>query len=866
MAERITVNSKKPVSIKENLISHKQKTDFQSNSSPVNQILHLQRTIGNQAVQRMVRSGALQAKLRIGQPGDVYEQEADRVADEVMRMPEPGVQRQVGPEEEEEEMLQAKPLAEEITPLVQRQLEPEEEEEETLQTKPLANQITPLVQVQRQEELEEEEEETLQAAEEITPLVQRQVEPEEEEELQMQPMEEEELMQGKFASGLADTLQTKPEASQNNTGMPDHLKSGLENLSSMNLSSVRVHHNSSKPAQLNALAYTQGQDIHVGPGQEKHLPHEGWHAVQQMQGRVNPTMHAKGMSINDDAGLEREADVMGKKALQMSTGIKQLAHVVSHSGRSKRFAGAKPIVQRRDWKVRHKPVKRTPQSKAEPTLSMSEWVLEMLRDSKILKSTTANILGPFYIVLSTEDREVLLKDKGFRRKLRGLRNSRTITKETYIAFLRLLKRPQAPHETSYTWAFSEDVIKGPNKRLQDLVRDKDILAIGDRLTINVTFGGITNVEEIDQFRMGTPSYKPPKGVKDIRVNQGWNDSVTAYKWEVVPLTPGKTIISIESTLPRGSTLNYSRELVAVADNTWFKWRCSTAASKIAGAYSHLHTWMYANARQFDTAYHNHETTLTKQAESDALVESILLGIFFAGVGGAVGGLVSQKLKNIAEKNGNLLGTLKDSLGQTAIIDCAKDISKYGARIPKKFLKTHGKIEDEVGMTDDPENSKIPVAMGSINPFQWFAKLAQEISSEKVKVYGELISWMESADNAYATDPSYLWDFDPVSIIDGKLTHKGRKINSLEIPSQTWKYYEGSIWGEWFQRNPESRVALLFFMSTLRGHIKDQIITLTGSWKDAKALYEAAIPSWYRRKREWRRRRDEDIGSAAWGGA
>ena len=97
-------------------------------------------------------------------------------------------------------------------------------------------------------------------------------------------------------------------------GMPGPLKAGLEALSGMDLSGVRVHKNSSKPAQLNALAYTQGQDIHVGPGQEEHLPHEGWHAVQQMQGRVQPTIQANGVSINDDAGLEREADVMGSKA------------------------------------------------------------------------------------------------------------------------------------------------------------------------------------------------------------------------------------------------------------------------------------------------------------------------------------------------------------------------------------------------------------------------------------------------------------------------------------------------------------------------------------------------------------------------
>ena len=121
--------------------------------------------------------------------------------------------------------------------------------------------------------------------------------------------------QAKPASGPADTVPTRPEASRNKTGMPERLKSGLENLSGMDLSGVRVHYNSGKPAQLNALAYTQGQDIHVAPGQERHLPHEGWHAVQQAQGRVKPTMQAKGVAINDDAGLEREADVMGTKSL-----------------------------------------------------------------------------------------------------------------------------------------------------------------------------------------------------------------------------------------------------------------------------------------------------------------------------------------------------------------------------------------------------------------------------------------------------------------------------------------------------------------------------------------------------------------------
>ncbi|KAF5428196.1 MAG: protein of unknown function (DUF4157) [Candidatus Methanomarinus sp.] len=156
--------------------------------------------------------------------------------------------------------------------------------------------------------------------------IQRQ-ETEEEEELQMkgEPAvfqrqeieEEEEVLQGKFSPSKAPTqLQGDGVEAENRTGMSHSLEAGLEALSGMDLSDVRVHNNSSKPAQLNALAYTQGQDIHVGPGQEKHLPHEGWYAVQQMQGRVKPTMHAKGVSINDDSGLEREADAMGEKALQ----------------------------------------------------------------------------------------------------------------------------------------------------------------------------------------------------------------------------------------------------------------------------------------------------------------------------------------------------------------------------------------------------------------------------------------------------------------------------------------------------------------------------------------------------------------------
>jgi len=146
---------------------------------------------------------------------------------------------------------------------------------------------------------------------------------------------EEEPLQGKFDTTQKAAFQFKitsigtdnnpvqreeVQGSSNKTGLPDSLKSGVENLSGLSLDDVKVHYNSSRPAQLQAHAYAQGTDIHLGPGQEKHLPHEAWHVAQQKQGRVKPTLQMKdGVPVNDDAGLENEADVMGEKALQMKS-------------------------------------------------------------------------------------------------------------------------------------------------------------------------------------------------------------------------------------------------------------------------------------------------------------------------------------------------------------------------------------------------------------------------------------------------------------------------------------------------------------------------------------------------------------------
>ena len=100
------------------------------------------------------------------------------------------------------------------------------------------------------------------------------------------------------------------------TGLPDNLKTGMENLSGQSLDHVRVHYNSAKPATVQAHAFAQGSDIHLASGQEKHLPHELGHVVQQMQGRVKATTSVNGVAVNDSVSLESEATGLGERALR----------------------------------------------------------------------------------------------------------------------------------------------------------------------------------------------------------------------------------------------------------------------------------------------------------------------------------------------------------------------------------------------------------------------------------------------------------------------------------------------------------------------------------------------------------------------
>jgi hypothetical protein len=266
----------------------------------------------------------VRAKLTIGEPNDKYEQEADRVAEQVMSMPDGAVQREELPEEEE---LQMKPV-------IQREELPEEEEE--LQMKPL---------IQR-EELPEEEEEL-----QMKPLIQREELPEEEEELQMKPLiqreelpeEEEELQmkadsatnQGSVATGAFEERLSSSKGG--GSPLSADVRSFMEPRFGADFSGVRVH-TGSEAVQMNravgAQAFAHGQDVYFGagkgPGKDELTAHELTHVLQQMGSVQRELIQRDGeeddenKAVTFDHGLELPIDLKDKKGQTVFTQAAEL--------------------------------------------------------------------------------------------------------------------------------------------------------------------------------------------------------------------------------------------------------------------------------------------------------------------------------------------------------------------------------------------------------------------------------------------------------------------------------------------------------------------------------------------------------------
>lgn len=115
-----------------------------------------------------------------------------------------------------------------------------------------------------------------------------------------------------------------PIQEKKNENLPEDLQSKMEDSFGQDFSIVNIQKNSQEAVDLNARAFTKGDSIHFAPGEfnpnsekgKNLIGHEFAHVTQQRNGVVKPTIvMGKGLILNDNEELEREADNFGKMAV-----------------------------------------------------------------------------------------------------------------------------------------------------------------------------------------------------------------------------------------------------------------------------------------------------------------------------------------------------------------------------------------------------------------------------------------------------------------------------------------------------------------------------------------------------------------------
>jgi hypothetical protein len=305
---------------------------------------------------RCQEAALLQTKLKISEPGDHYEQEADLIADRVMQMPEPSIQREMEPEEDEEEGMVQKEIANQITPSVQRQALPEMEEEEegAIQPKAIDNRATPSAPTQESSEVPPTVHEVLRSP--------------------GQPLDPETLtfMESRFGQDF---------------------------------SQVRVHtdEKAAESAQaVSALAYSVGQDIVFGVGQfqpqtgggQHLLAHELTHVVQQGVASSLQQAKLKDQSIyRKKAALEYRKYLLQEVRRVTKATLKRYALAKTEEKKMRVLCeGAKNIANSL-WKVIYRVPLYVPQSLQLDIDATTKLAFELVQLAKCKKCEVPNTLG-----------------------------------------------------------------------------------------------------------------------------------------------------------------------------------------------------------------------------------------------------------------------------------------------------------------------------------------------------------------------------------------------------------------------------------------------------------------------------------------
>jgi hypothetical protein len=332
----------------------------------------------------------------------------------------------------------------------------------------------------------------------------------------------------------------------------------------------------------------------------------------------------------------------------------------------------------------------------------------------------------------------------------------------------------------------------------------------DTLTVFANVGGIAGDAQAAGTTLGMKKVDEKSGA-GINLGVGRWVKPNEAAWDIVARAPGKSRVRVEAGVPgMAAPIAHEFDLTAVADPEFFKGRCSTAETRLNELHAAGREWFMKTSENYQDGFKRHQAALDAQKALDKLVEDLMWGILFAGVGGAAGGFIGSTMKNAA--------VLKDALGAGSrsletLTDTTKDLAKYLVRLPAnsalrsraaKFAGSESAGGGGGGGQHegaDPSSAGVAAGEGKpagVDPLKWMTRIDGKIAGERRDSGAVLGVFQEWADEALAyPQGDNPFDFDPVEEVERSSKLNGKPLTELgPIPSSD--EYEQAFWITWIQ--------------------------------------------------------------------
>lgn len=253
--------------------------------------------------------------------------------------------------------------------------------------------------------------------------------------------------------------------------------------------------------------------------------------------------------------------------------------------------------------------------------------------------------------------------------------------------------------------------------------------------------------------------------------------------------PGTTKVTKEFPLKSETTLPF------------FLARCNAATDRHRALVAAFDHYIHEGFINYMRGYQAAADAFKEYAERQKLTQDILLGILFAGVGGAAGGFVGGLVKFSTEQK-LFADIAKRAIGQAAIgavTDASKDLVKYTVRLGRNLSQgssSHAPRPDDA-TPDQPSGTSKDVP-GSIDPLNWYATIQKNKAAEEAKVATTIANWKSQTIDAIARGSISTVDYDPINAVTESTKLGDKDVLALGSPPSADEY-EKNMWEAWIEK-------------------------------------------------------------------